>query len=47
SADIYRNVALIVRCPDDRKSLFDPGASSEQLSQPGHRWKIVSLPDVL
>ncbi|GBN26160.1 hypothetical protein AVEN_253073-1 [Araneus ventricosus] len=41
SADICRNVALIVRCPDDRKSFLDPVGSLEQLPQPGHRWNIV------
>ncbi|GBN63891.1 hypothetical protein AVEN_220173-1 [Araneus ventricosus] len=47
SADIYRNVALIVRCPDDRKSLPGSVASLGQLFEPGHSWKIVFHPNVL
>ncbi|GBN97484.1 hypothetical protein AVEN_14123-1, partial [Araneus ventricosus] len=47
SADISSNVALIVRCPDDRKSLLGPVASSEEMSEPGHQWKIVFHPNVL
>ncbi|GBM67455.1 hypothetical protein AVEN_124051-1 [Araneus ventricosus] len=47
SADICWNFALIVRCPDDRKSLLRPVDSLEQLSEPGHRWKIVFHPNVL
>ncbi|GBM48767.1 hypothetical protein AVEN_24955-1 [Araneus ventricosus] len=46
ASDTCRNVALIVRCPDDSKSLLGPAASLEQLSEPGHRWKIVFHPNV-
>lgn len=34
SKDICRNVALIVRCPDDRRALVRVGANVEKLSEP-------------
>ncbi|GBN42154.1 BUB3-interacting and GLEBS motif-containing protein ZNF207 [Araneus ventricosus] len=40
SVDICRNVAQIIRCTDNRKSLIGTGANLEQLSEPGHCWKI-------
>ena len=41
AADPHRNVPPIVRC------LVDPSSSLEQLSEPGHRWKIVFHPNSL
>ena len=44
AADICRNVPTIVQCLDD---IISPFGQGEQLSEPGHRWKIVFHPNAL
>ena len=47
ASDTCRNVPPIVRWLDDKICLLGPGVSLEQLSESGHRWKIVFHPNAL